>query len=305
MLTQIAEKLAEVTNDETKRKFAFGKRVRSLREMHGLSRHQLEHKSGVPERTIIDVENGEKAVLDRKTVSLLAFAFELHGMAFEEFMRAAGLTPDVTLQPDIEAIPEVYDFVRGFYADTVYPAYMTNGLLDLHSCNSYALALFGISLQYANEHAYAGAGPNVLRMLFDPTLRARETWGKRWRQHALWNIYFFRMLSQHHIHEPRYAQLLAALHRYPDFSGLWVLSNSQAHLPLMPQASALHSTYGPVRVQYVEAVTNEVVQRHLRATMYIPQDEATSVAFFKLRNHIGRMAWQFGSCELARFTRIM
>ena len=227
MLTAIGYTLTKVSDIEIKRKRSFGKRVRELREGRKLSRNQLESKSGVPERTIIDVENGDKAVLDRKTVSLLAHALGLTGLAEREFVLAAGLSPDAPL-----VLSEHYTIAHRYYDQMDYPALITNSLLDLHSCNAYLLAMLNLPTTLLDNCAYkGGGGPNVLRFLFDPAMHAREAWRDSWAGMALWNVYYFRLVSQPHVHEPRYAQLLEALRTLPDFEAMWQAADGLNGMP--------------------------------------------------------------------------
>jgi transcriptional regulator with XRE-family HTH domain len=300
MMTAIGYTLTRVSDFEGKRKRSFGKRVRDLRERRKLSRNQLEGKSGVPERTIIDVENGDKAVLDRKTVSLLVQAFGLNGLAEREFVLAAGLSPDAPLNTG-----EHYRIAHRFYEQMDYPALITNGLLDLHSCNAYLLAMLNLPTTLLDNCAYEGGGPNVLRFLFDPHMGARETWRDSWAAVALWNVYYFRLVSQPHIHEPRYAQLLEALRPLPDFEAMWQVVDGLNGMPMPPHSSTLSGVFGTLRVLHTEAITNEILDNHLRAVLYVPMDDATQHAFAQLRTQTPRQAFQFGSCAVGRYTRIL
>jgi transcriptional regulator with XRE-family HTH domain len=300
MLNTISYTLTVVSDNERKRKRSFGKRVRDLRERRKLSRNQVEIKSGVPERTIIDVENGDKAVLDRKTVSLLAHAFGLTGLAEREFIQAAGLSPDMPLRTG-----EHYSIAHRFYEQMDYPALMTDGLLDLHSCNAYVLAMLGLPTRLLDECAYHGGGPNVLRFLFDPNLNARKAWRDSWASVALWNVYYFRLVSQPYVHEPRYAQLMKELHKLPDFEAMWQAADGLNGMPMPPHTSTLHGAFGTLRVMHTEAITTEILDNHLRAVLYVPMDDATQRAFTLLRAQTPRQAFQFGSYAVGRYTTIL
>ena len=300
MLTAIGSMLIHVSDREITRKRSFGRRVRDLRERHKLSRSQLEKHSGVPERTIIDVENGDKAVLDRKTVSLLAQAFDLHGLPEREFVLAAGLAPDAPLD-----IAEHFSLAHRFYKPMQYPALMTNGLLDLHSCNTYLLAMLNLPTSELDECAYKNGGPNVLRFLFDPAMNARQTWRDSWAEMALWNVYYFRLVSQPHMHEPRYAQLMSEMHKLPDFDALWQAADALGAMPMPPHTSSLHGPFGPMRVLHTEAITPETMSNHLRAMLYVPMDDATQQVFAQMRDGTPRQAFQFGNSAVGRYTRIM
>lgn len=300
MLNAIFPVLNRIYDDEFKRKRAFAQRVLELRQRRRLSRNQLDQLSGVPERTIIDIENAEKATLDRKTVMLLARAFDLHGMDLREFVLAAGLAPEHPLDaPDLTAM------IRRFFRESDYPAYMANALFDLHACNSYLMGLMGISMQYLETSAYRGAGPNMLRFLFDPTLNARAMWGDAWREIAVWNVRFFRQVSLPHVHEPRYAQLLRELRQLPDFDSVWQASAATQEIALPPHISIAQSPYGSARVLHAEVTTDEVIHRQLRVAFYVPLDEPTQAVFATLRQNVTRFAIQFGSVEVGRFTRLM
>ena len=300
MLTAIGYTLTRVSDFEGKRKRNFGKRVRELREARKFSRNQLEGKSGVPERTIIDVENGDKAMLDRKTVSLLAHAFDLTGLSEREFVVAAGLSPDAPL-----SLSEHYTLAHRYYEQMDYPALITNSLLDLHSCNTYLLAMLNLPTSLLDTCAYEGGGPNVLRFLFDPAMHAREAWRDSWAEMALWNVYYFRLVSQPHVYEPRYAQLLEALRKLPDFEAIWQAADGMNAMPVPPHTSTLHGAFGTLRVLHTEAITNEILNNHLRAVLYVPMDDATQRAFVQMRSQTPRQAFQFGSSAVGRYTRIM
>ena len=300
MLNAIFPVLNRIYDDEFKRKCAFGQRVLDLRRRRKLSRNQLDQLSGVPERTIIDIENAEKATLDRKTVMLLARAFDLHGMDLREFVLAAGLAPEHSLDaPDLTAM------IRRFFRESDYPAYMTNALFDLHACNSYLMALMGISMQYLETLAYRGAGPNMLRFLFDPALNTRATWGNAWRDIAIWNVRVFRQGSLLHVHQPRYTQLLRELRQLPDFDAVWQASAAPQEMTLPPHISTVQSPYGPAKVLHAEVITDEVIHRQLRVALYVPLDETTQAVFATLRQKVTCFAIQFGSVEVGRFTRLL
>lgn len=300
MLTAIGSTLIHVSDGEFKRKRAFGRRVRDLRDRRKLSRNQLEKASGVPERTIIDVENGDKAMLDRKTVSLLAQAFELRGLAEREFVLAAGLSPDLPL----EGLGH-FSMAHRFYETMEYPALITNNLLDLHSCNSYVLAMLNLPTSVLDECAYKSGGPNVLRFLFDPNMNARTVWRDSWASVALRNVYYFRTVSQPHMHEARYAQLLCELRKLPDFDAMWQAADGLGMLPMPPHTSTLYGAFGPLRVLHTEAITNETLSNHLRVMLYVPMDEPTQQAFVQLSAGTPRQAFQFGNSDVGRYTRIM
>jgi transcriptional regulator with XRE-family HTH domain len=300
MMTAIGYTLIRVSDIELKRKRSFGKRVRDLREKRKLSRNQLEGMSGVPERTIIDVENGEKAVLDRKTVSLLVQGFGLIGLAEREFVQAAGLSPDAPLHTG-----EHFGLAHRFFVHMDYPAVITNGLLDLHSCNAYLLAMLGLPTQVLDTCAYQGGGPNVLRFLFDPQMGARQAWRDNWASVALWNVYYFRLVSQPYIHEARYAQLMGELQNLPDFEAMWQAADGLNGMPVPPHTSTLHGGFGTLRVLHTEAITDEILNNQLRAVLYVPMDDATQHAFTQLRAQTPRQAFQFGSCAVGRYSRIL
>ena len=293
--------LAKIHAHEAKRKQAFGQLVQGHRNRRKLSRRKLEQHCGVPDRTIVDIEKGHKTYLDRKTVSMLASAFNLSIVQQRTLVLTAGLVPDIELN-----CPDFYDMVRNFYAATDGPAFMFDGLFDLHSCNSQMLALFGLPLQKLYEHAYTGAGPNILRFLFDPVFDTHMTWGEQWPAIALRNVQLFRVACEPHVHEPRYAHLLRELHKLPEFSTHWQTSDAMREPPLPPYTSTLHSAFGTVHILHAELTTNEVVSPHLRAAIYLPLgDDETHATFKALRAQVMKSALQFGSCEIARFTRIL
>jgi transcriptional regulator with XRE-family HTH domain len=321
MLNTIALTLGGLNDDEDKRKRAFGRRVHELRRQRKLSRYQLELRSGVPQRTILDIENAAKAVLDRKTVILLARAFGLAGIDLREFISVAGLVPDHPLDGRVlEGKPDeklgLERMMRQFYAEAQLPAYSTNALMDLQSCNSYVLALLGLDLALLERTAYEGAGPNVLRFLFDPAFNARQFWGHDWCKIAQWNLRLFRQASMPHLHKPRYAQLMRALQQLPGFEAMWQSSSPESSEPSnspvaiheMPPsfttAMTAKTAFGLARIMRTEIVWDEIIHHQLRVVLYVPLDHPTNEVFGLVRQQTVKSAIQFGSVEVARFSRI-
>ena len=301
MFTPLLDKLQQTDYHDQHHKDAFGHRLRQLRELARLSRRKLQQLSSVPDRTIVDLEHGRKINLDRKTLYLLARALQLDTSQEREFFGVAGLTPDVPLE-----CPDFYDMIKRFYTEADYPAFILNGLFDVHSCNSYFLALLGPSLQMLNEQAYRGAGPNLLRALFDPIFNARTVWREGWRELALINVCTFRMASQVHLHEPRYAHLLRELRLLPDFAEMWAATASPTTAcPIPPYISQVHSAFGPMRILHTEAATTDAIKPYLRACLYVPHDDDATQLLVRLRKQTNKYAIQFGSMEIARFTRIV
>ena len=52
-------------------------------------------------------------------------------------------------------------------------------------------------------------------------------------------------------------------------------------------------------------MTDDVIQRHLRAVVYVPLDDAAHDVFSMLTKNVIKFALQFGDSNVARFTRLV
>jgi hypothetical protein len=272
-------------------KKAFAALVRRLREEHEWSQRQLDRISNIPWRTIFDIEHGDKANLDYRTVSILCEAFKLSGQDRREFFLTAGLKPDV--EQDVSDWSSV---VKTFYADMKFPAFVIDTAFYIASANTYMAAILGLTFeQFLDKHRLYN-GVHILHFLFDADFRSRDLYGEHWAVYATLNTYLFRQVAENHLHEVRYQRTVSQLRGMEDFNRIWEASNQSMSLPGAPYSITLHhALYGTLQYWHSQPVMPDAFFEQFRTVFYSPADAATEMAFNRMREDVPYAAYRFPS----------
>jgi len=269
-------------------KVSFGDLLRSLRERMNFTRHKLSEISLVSYKTIVDLEYGEKANLDRRTVTLLSNSLKLNGITRRNFFVVAGLIPEYEI-----GLPPWFNELQTFYKSMKYPALVVDSLVNIQSLNAYLLALFEIDLVELGDHVFASAGPNVLRFTFDPLFNARGLFASEWVSYAQLQILIFRYMSLPRQKEKGYGDLLHELHQLPDFSDLWNSTESMS-LPMPPFLATIHhSRFGKISYMHGEVVLFGTYSEQAKAAFYLPVGQEDEKSFEILRENTANVVIEF------------
>ena len=283
-------------------KVEFGKLVKNYRKREGvkITQEDLGDLSSISARTIHDIENAQKAVLDYETVEKLASAFELKNHEREDFFRTAGI--NVPRSDDIK-----YDWHRAifdFYKIQELPAFVTDTLGNLHSINSYALTLLNIDLDDDFSALTTPTNPNILRFIFDPAFNAKKLYRSKWREYAEINVWLFRYLSVASGHESKYHQILSELQTFNDFLDIWETIDSYK-LPNPPYKITIYNEqYGEAHFTAAQSLLPSTANERMLLIFYVPEDEQTSKVFTNIRKGVPKMAFQVNTHQVRYFSRI-
>ncbi|MBN8595814.1 MAG: helix-turn-helix domain-containing protein [Anaerolineae bacterium] len=280
--------MQSLENSELILKASFGELLRSLRERMEFTRQQLSELSLVSYKTIVDIEYGEKAHLDRRTVTLLSKSLKLSGFIRRSFFVAAGLIPEFEA-----GLPAWSTELQEFHKGMKYPTIVADSLVDIQSLNAYLLALFEIDLAQLGDRIFDSAGPNVLRVMFDPLFNARRLFASEWVANAQLQILIFRYMSLPRQKEDRYGTLLQELHKLPDFSDIWHSTESMV-LPLPPFLATINnSRFGRIRYMYGEAAVFGPYSEQMKAVFYLPAGPEDEKTFEMIRGSTANVAIEF------------
>ncbi len=235
----------------------FGARVKSLRKRHDISRLELASRTGIPFKTVGDIERGEKVMLDPEyVVTPLANCFDLRGIARDEFFAAAGLLPD-TVAHDLQTSQEVWTPLHTmFYRSAALPAVITDPLYTIHSSNAYFNSLFKINPHRLSRRLFEGAGPNIMRFLLDPAFGVQQRFGNRHEFLAVLrgNLYSMRVSAVSHIGSPHYERLISALEQFPDFGPIWAEVGAPDYVPRLAGIPTIFDIGTDHEMQFVVAL---------------------------------------------------
>lgn len=266
-------------SDESRAKKAFGQLVLRLRQERGWSQKHLDRVCNVPWRTILDIEHADKAVLDHRTVSALATAFQLTGLARREFFLTAGLKPDVASNPQLWQ-----STLQRFYLEHNYPAYVTDLALYIHSFNSYLADLLQFSPQnFLEKHRHYGH-ISALHFMFDPVFGTRELFRAQWDTLATIVVHYFHVMVETHRQDIRYSLTLSQLQPMRDFNRLWnVTKDLNTISPHLEPITAHHPKYKTLRFWHLQPMLPDAFFEEHRAILNPPADLPTEKAFSQMR----------------------
>ncbi len=290
----------------------FGRLVKFMRKRNGWTQKDLVEQIGdandiplIPLRTLGDIERGEKAVLDYVTVTRLADGFNLEGMLREEFFAFAGLNINATSLHDITPVEE--ESIYQFYQNTFFPAYCHDSLLNLHSVNSYLFVLFGIDLADFKRELFSAAGPNMLRIIFDPQFDMRTLWlkGEQWRPYVETNVYLFRVLSKRHIGTQAYIRLLRELRELPEFIDVWHVVERKDFRPAFPIPSVFRMrSGGELQFTIVSTPDSTLSTSRISKVLYVPVNDETNRQLAEVHRQMPNSYVRFDRTQPSGFVQV-
>jgi len=287
----------------------FGARVKAMRKRHNISRLELAAYTGIPFKTIGDIERGEKVMLDPElVVSPIANCFDLQGITRDEFFAAAGLLPD-TIAHEVETSQEVWTPLHTmFYRSTQLPAVITDPLYMIHSSNAYFNALFGIDPHRLSRRLFEGAGPNILRLMLDPSFGIRSRFGDREEFLSLLsgNLYSLRASAASHIGTPPYERLMSELERFPEFGPIWSVVGAPNFVPRLAGIPTIFYINTDREMQFVVALVfpPRFTLPEQRRMIYIPANIETEQRFNAMRARITPAVFHYSSRFPSRYREI-
>lgn len=297
LIAQIAE------HDTNERKKRFGELLQRLRKNAGYTRAKLAERSNVSARTILDIEHGEKAVLDRHTVYQLCEAFTLNEFDRQNFLITAGF--DASIDP---SSMDIWRFSIQLYENTLFPAFILDSMWRLHSINSYFLALCDFSATNL-DNLYHGdvGGPHLLRVLFDPHFAIREWAGEMWHDFVLLNCKLFRLNVTSRFREDiSYQQIISKLKKLPDFTDIWQQAESLHILPPPPYFLKTHtSKFGPATFMMTTLFVPPALVGRITVALHTPADGDSTTVFDQIRSAVPKTAWLFGNNKVQRASRLL
>lgn len=172
----------------------FGRFVRELRRNRmfydaGNNYRQWTHaklaeEAGLTERQIAYVEQGKLSDFSsqRSIINRLANAFGLSEAEKSAFFAKAGLN-----YAGGEDEQEDRQFIRDLLEQLQYSASVRTPLWDFVAFNGYHRVLWGYSDDDIHKLEHEAIGPNLLRVLFDPSFdKQTDIRRSNWREEAIW-----------------------------------------------------------------------------------------------------------------------
>lgn len=202
-----------------------GKRLRALREYHGLTQLDVELDGSLGIGYLQRLESGRVQQPERETLERILNALKAHYTERREVLELFGYVVDAPIPEDAE-IEWAVRVCAAELQSAVFPAYLLDCAHRLLYWNHFVPHLFPL--------AQTGDHPSILKMLF-ANLYGVTALIKNGDEFFPAQIRALRYEMQRFRAEPWYERLLAEMLQYPLFQHHWIKEGQQpVHIPARP-----------------------------------------------------------------------
>lgn len=270
----------------------FGKLIKALRHecldehLNYLTQEELAHKTGLGVRTIIRLENGDKAVKLQGS-DLLKLADALHlttGERREFFLAATAVEKEkvaLNLYDPLRALDHLLDLMRKLQ----WPGFILDSYCDVIAVNAGILQLYDLSPTDVRNVTSQSNNFNILRFLFSPDFREQqEMMHEDWKNIVRYNLMNFRAYSLRYRATTYFENLMAELRSYRDFRQYWqqlYLYEEEDHIFDGGHIHLKSKSWG--ELEYLGTLyTALTIHGLLQLCVYVPISSKTLVEFCRI-----------------------
>lgn len=248
----------------------------------------LAEKANLSERTIGQLEQGDKMNLEPQMLAQLATALHLTSMERHAFYAAAAEV-EIDARMFFAKPPEaILDEVLKATDSVRCPAYIYDSYHNVLAFNTIIRALAILPEAMLLSGANSPGGFNLLRYYFAPESPYKTLLGADWTKYSLRIMQHFRASSLRYRHTERFALLFKDLCQYPLFQDFWVRTKyaDEDIYYRWEHIAYHHPQFGPLSYIATESLTLTGYE-DLYFVTFVPSDRPTVLTFENLTQQVG------------------
>lgn len=239
------------------------------------------------------LERGDRKLLDKQVLILLAGAFNLTILETKELLEVATGLKDEELYTRTDPVNQLNELLLEIKRFRT-PAMILDSYSDLVAANGPAMSLYAMTPEIKDYMKQLPAGTNMMKMIYSPQAGSRELFGPFWREVANIEMLLFRRATLRYRHREYFKYIISILLQDRQFDVDWYTSHRhQSHYNLTYELfDYIHPRFGPV--SYLASETRNPTQKgNLYLLVYNPVNKVTVPVFKELYREAGNTVTRF------------
>jgi len=248
----------------------------------------LAEKANLSERTIGQIEQGEKMNMEPQVLAQLAHALGLTSME-RRALYAAAAEVDINQRAGFSKSPEtILAELLAAINGVCLPAFIYDAYNNVIAMNAIIRALAILPISLIESGGDSPGGFNLLRYYFAPESPYKTLLSADWTKFALRAVQHFRAASLPYRHTERFVALFKDLCQYPLFQDFWARTKyaSEDIYYRWEKIAYHHPNLGPLAYIITESLTL-TGREELYFVTYVPGDRQTLLTLDRLAQQVG------------------